>query len=145
VRKFILTAMKFTVKHRMPSVSEYNELRALVEWPTFPAEIVKEALANSLFGVCVEGDDKVIGMGRVVGDKVVYFHLLDVIVHPQFQRKGIGKLLMTALMDRVEKRATRHTNIGLMASKGREEFYKPFGFIERPDAKFGAGMIKIKS
>ena len=30
-----------------------------------------------------------------------------------------------------------------MSSKGRENFYKSFGFIERPNEKFGAGMIKI--
>jgi hypothetical protein len=31
-----------------------------------------------------------------------------------------------------------------MCSKGREDFYKDFGFAERPSEKFGAGMIKIK-
>jgi hypothetical protein len=69
----------------MPSVAEYNELRRLAEWPTFPAEIVKEALANSLFAVCIESERKTIGMGRIVGDNAIYFHILDVIVDPQFQ------------------------------------------------------------
>jgi hypothetical protein len=50
---------------------------------------------------------------------------------------------MNALMGYVNTVASKNTNVGLMCSKGREEFYKGFGFITRPDEKFGAGMIKI--
>ncbi|WP_253287331.1 hypothetical protein [Clostridium bornimense] len=37
------------------------------------------------------------------------------------------------------------TTIGLMAAKGKEEFYKKFGFIERPNDHQGPGMIQIIS
>ena len=30
-----------------------------------------------------------------------------------------------------------------MCSKGRENFYEGFGFVQRPNKRFGAGMIKI--
>jgi GNAT superfamily N-acetyltransferase len=82
-------------------------------------------------------------MGRIAGDNAIYLHILDVIVHPAHQRKGIGTLIMSALMEYVDTVASKNTNIGLMCSKGREEFYKGFGFITRPDEKFGAGMITI--
>ena len=29
-----------------------------------------------------------------------------------------------------------------MAAKGKEEFYKKFGFIDRPNENFGCGMHK---
>lgn len=32
------------------------------------------------------------------------------------------------------------THICLMAVKGKEEFYKKFGFVERPNENFGCGM-----
>lgn len=32
--------------------------------------------------------------------------------------------------------------VNLMAAKGKEPFYKKFGFIERPNDKHGAGMIQ---
>jgi len=32
--------------------------------------------------------------------------------------------------------------INLMAAKGRESFYKQFGFVERPNEEFGAGMTQ---
>jgi len=51
---------------------------------------------------------------------------------------------MNELLNYLDKLGGKNTNIGLMCSKGREDFYKQFGFIERPNDKFGSGMIKIK-
>ena len=135
--------MNFTTVNRSPTVDEYNALRSLAQWPTFQEPLVRKALANSLYCVCIELDDVIVGMGRIAGDNAIYLHILDVIVHPAYQRKGIGTLIMNALMGYVDTVASKNTNIGLMCSKGREEFYKGFGFITRPDEKFGAGMIRI--
>jgi GNAT superfamily N-acetyltransferase len=137
--------MTFTLQYRLPTIIEYNELRSLAGWPTVEISLVEEALSNTLFSVCVHDDEGVIrGMGRIVGDNALYLHILDVIVHPDFQRQGLGKLMMEALLSYTEKVGGKNTNIGLMCSKGREEFYKAFGFSIRPSEKFGAGMIKIK-
>ena len=132
------------ISHRLPTPTEYNELRRLAQWPTFSETIVKEALANSLFGVVIHDEQgQILGMGRVLGDNAIYLHVQDVIVRPACQKMGIGKLLMHELLGYVKKVAGQNTNVGLMSSKGRENFYKSFGFIERPNEKFGAGMIKI--
>jgi len=132
------------ISYRIPTADEYNELRRLAEWPTFDVELVKKGLSNSLFSVVVH-DDKglIIGMGRILGDNAIYLHVQDVIVRPEFQGQGIGKLIMNELLMYIEKVGVKNTNVGLMCSKGREEFYKTFGFNERPSEKFGAGMIKI--
>jgi GNAT superfamily N-acetyltransferase len=73
------------------------------------------------------------------------FHLQDIIVHPNYQRKGIGKIIVAELLNYVDTVSGKNTHIGLMSSKGREKFYTAFGFVERPTEKFGAGMIKIKN
>ena|SRR5689334_8414289 len=129
---------------RLPSVKEYNDLRRLAEWPVFDEALVREALLNTLFSVVVCDGNELIGMGRVVGDKAIYLHIADVIVHPNFQGKGIGRMIMIEIMKYIENTGGKNTNIGLMASKGREAFYQRFGFIERPAEKFGAGMIMVK-
>ena len=82
-------------------------------------------------------------MGRIVGDGAIYLHIQDVIVRPEFQRQGIGRLIMKELLSFAEKAGGKYTKVRLMSSKGGGEFYKDFGFTERPDEKFGAGMIKI--
>jgi ribosomal protein S18 acetylase RimI-like enzyme len=138
-------SMKYTVEIRKPEPSEFNTLRELAGWPVLDLAITKKGLANSLFGVCVfDADHTLIGMGRIVGDDAIYLHISDVIVHPGCQRKGIGRIIMTELMKYVDSVAAKNTNVGLMCSQGREEFYAEFGFTERPNEKFGAGMIMIK-
>ena len=142
----IRKGMEINIVHRPPTVEEYTALRRSVEWPLFDEEAVRSALANTLFAVvAVNGNGEAIGMGRVIGDNVVYFHIQDVIVRPEYQGRRVGNALMKALMAYVENNSEINTNIGLMCSKGREPFYREFGFIERPSAKFGSGMIKIVS
>src|SRR5687768_3378078 len=128
--------MPYHLVIRTPSVAEYNEMRSLAGWPTFESALIKTALSNTLFSVCVEDSGNIVGMGRVVGDNAIYLHIQDVIVHPDFQRKGIGKLIMDALLNYTEQVAGKNTNVGLMCSKGREDFYKAFGFRIRPSDKF---------
>lgn len=136
--------MNFRINTRLPTVIEYNELRRLAQWPEFDANLVKQGLANTLCSVVAEDDEgRAVGMGRVVGDNAIYFHIQDVIVRPEFQRQGVGKLIMTELLKYVEINGGRNTNVGLMCSKGREPFYQEFGFIERPNDRFGSGMIMI--
>jgi ribosomal protein S18 acetylase RimI-like enzyme len=137
---------KITIIDRLPTVDEFNFLRELAGWPVMPQPLVETALNNTLFAVVVETDTRQIaGMGRVVGDGAIYFHISDVIVHPHYQKMGIGSMMMSRLMDKLSTKGGPNTNIGLMCSKGREDFYRKFGFIERPSDKFGAGMILIKS
>jgi ribosomal protein S18 acetylase RimI-like enzyme len=100
-------------------------------------------LERSLFGVCVMNRDRIVGMGRVVGDGSIYFHIQDVVVDAMHPRSGVGKILMEEMMKYVNETAGPNANIGLMCSKGRERFYEGFGFTIRPGEKFGAGMIKI--
>ena len=136
--------MAAIINHRVPTVEEYNALRLAVGWPTFEEHLVERGLANTLCGViAVHDSGKVIGMGRIVGDDAIYLHIQDVIVRPEYQRQGIGNLIMNTLLDYVKQRAGKNTNIGLMCSQGREDFYRSFGFVDRPNEKYGSGMIKV--
>ena len=136
--------MKFIVKERLPTVEEYNDLRRSVEWPTYANDLVERGLANTLYSVVAETENgNSIGMGRIIGDNAIYLHIQDIIVRPEHQNQGVGKLIMTELIKYVDKVAGKNTNIGLMSSKGREPFYEKLGFTERPNEKFGSGMIKI--
>jgi ribosomal protein S18 acetylase RimI-like enzyme len=135
--------MTYQAELRLPTTDEYLTLRKSVGWPLFSREVVTRALSNSLFGVCVRHADRVIGMGRVIGDGSIYFHIQDVVVDVDHQRSGVGKILMEELMKYINQNAGSHANVGLMCSKGRERFYEEFGFTIRPGEKFGAGMIKI--
>jgi GNAT superfamily N-acetyltransferase len=62
-------------------------------------------------------------MGRVVGDGGIYFYVQDVIVVPEWQRRGIGSEIMNAIMAFVGSNASPGAFVGLMAARGAAQFY----------------------
>ena len=82
------------------------------------------ALRNSDALVTARVDGRLVGLGNAISDGhlVVYFpHLL---VHPEFQRQGVGRAMMKVLM---QKYAGFHQQM-LTADGGSVEFYKSMGF-----------------
>lgn len=81
------------IEHETPTISEYKNLRHSAGlWTT---DVV---LKNSLFSAVAIERDNVVGIGRIVGDGGFYYYIQDLIVHPEFQKNGIWKLLMGELM-----------------------------------------------
>lgn len=125
------------------TVDEFVSLRQAVGWEVPEKEFILIGLNNTLFSVCIHREDKIIGYGRVVGDGGFTIFIQDIMVRPEFQRQGIGTKIMELIMDTIKQNYGKRTYIGLMATKGKEQFYKRFGFIERPNEHFGAGMIQF--
>ena len=129
-----------------PSVAEYNRFRDHVGWGVYTdTQAVAYGLEHSLFHVTVRDDDKLIGMGRVIGDGAITFYIQDVIVQEAYRRQGIGRAIMARLMQFITRRATEGAVIGLQAAKGKEAFYEQFDFIPRPNEELGKGMVQFWS
>lgn len=82
------------------------------------------ALRNSDALVTARVEGRLVGLGNAISDGhlVVYFpHLL---VHPAFQRQGVGRAMMKLLMDRY---AGFHQQM-LTADGAAVEFYTSMGF-----------------
>ena len=129
-------------EERNVSLEEYQWLRKSVGWWDTDPVSTREGLENSLYSVTVVENGKVIAFGRVIGDKGLYFYIQDLIVHPDFQGKGIGRKIMFMLKGYIEDNAKTGAFIALMAAKGLEAYYKEFGFQPRPIE--GPGMFYIK-
>lgn len=128
---------------KIPNVSEYLYLYNSVNWGTRDEKIVQQALNNSIFGICVYDDDKIVAMARVIGDKSIFLYVQDVIVDSKYQGKGIGKELMIQLVKELKKYKDSYPGmrVYLGASKGKEHFYEKVGFVKRSDCGLGEGMI----
>jgi hypothetical protein len=50
-------------------------------------------------------------------------------------------MVVNELLDYIESCCCENPYIGLMAMPDTEKFYEKFGFITRPNERFGAGMI----
>lgn len=133
----------YELVERKPSAEEMIVLRKSVNWGIPDKESLSKGLENSLYGVCAIAGDEIIGTARVVGDGATVFYIQDVIVKPAHQRMGIGNAMMEKVIDYIGRNACTGAVVGLMSAKGKEEFYKKFGFWERPNEGFGAGMMRF--
>ena len=72
--------------------------------------------------------EKTISMGRVLSDGVSDGYIQDLVVLPEYRKKGIGKKLITSL---IEYCKSKNINwIALISEPNQEEFYKKIGFKE---------------
>lgn len=128
---------------KKPSAKEYNELIKSVGWGTWDEEIIEEALKNTLFSVCAYHEDKIVGMGRIIGDKTMFLYFHSIVIQPDYQGNKIGTNIIKKLLNKVEeyKKINPKIRTYLGASKGKEEFYEKFGFVRRPNDELGSGMI----
>ena len=122
----------FNFEESIPLGTDYMTLRALVGWSVVSRKAIDSSLPNSLYSICVYHDNQLIGYGRVIGDNGIYFYIQDVIVHPRFQRMGIGRKIMIKILNFLKTHADPTAFVGLMVAKGYFAFYKPYGFKIRP-------------
>ena len=126
------------------AAEDFIRLRISAGFLETPLEQAKKAIKNGLFTVTAICEDKVIGMGRLVGDGAMYWYLQEIIVLPEYQGNGIGKAIVERLLKHVEESGFPETKVtvGLMAAKGKEAFYEKLGFFSRPNSNCGSGMAK---
>ena len=121
---------------------EYMELRRKVGWCEFPLDEAQAGIDNSYMILCARDEGKAVGIMRLLWDGGYIAFLSDVIVDPQYQGQGIGKTLVNSCIRKIKEdmKPGYKVKLNLMAAKGKEPFYKKFGFEERPNDNLGAGM-----
>ena len=80
---------------------EYMKLREAVGWGLFPLEEAQAGLRNSYIW-CLrdnEASGKPIGIGRVIWDHGYVMYIADIIVIPEYQGNGLGRVIMEQVMD----------------------------------------------
>ena len=80
-------------------------------------------------------DGKTVGMARLVGDFGCHGMLTDVIVHPDYQGKGIGKRLVGEIIKGINGMLEPGDKflVELLPSAGKREFYIKLGFKYKPE------------
>jgi GNAT superfamily N-acetyltransferase len=126
------------------TAEEYLEMRQSVGWKIFPLEQASEGLKNTSYICCIRKDNTPIAMGRVIWDHGYVVYIADVIVRPEYQGQGLGREVMNSIMKEIRSylKPGYRIMISLMAAKGKEEFYKKFDFIGRPNEWTGDGMFQ---
>jgi len=95
------------------------------------ADELYRALRNSWYVICVYDNEQLVGFGRILCDGVVHALILDMIVHPDYQRKGIGSRVLEYMLRECKRHKIR--DIQLFCAKDKAEFYANHGFAHRPE------------
>ena len=125
------------------TAEEYMGFRKAVCWAEFPLEEAEEGLKNS-FICCLRLEDKPIALGRVIWDHGYVVYIADIIVLPEYQGNGYGRMVMEKIMSMINGwlKPGYKMMVSLCSAKGKEEFYTKFGFVKRPDENYGCGMCQ---
>ncbi len=121
---------KYSIKYNELSAEEFVLLWETV-WGQAPSlEQTRLAMEHTLFRVSVFDDDTIIAMARMIGDMGLDYYIKDVIVKPEYQGKGIGKMMISELLKFVNDNGIAGTQIfvELCAMPDKIPFYEKFGF-----------------
>lgn len=124
--------MEYKLLENELKAEDFLRLKVLAGFRERPVELVKRALKNNLYDVVAVSGGEVIGMGRLVGDGVMYWYLQEIVVLPEYQGNGIGTAIVNKLLEYITEHTEKgeFTSVGLTAAEGKEGFYERFGFLK---------------
>jgi GNAT superfamily N-acetyltransferase len=101
-----------------------SELFEMVNWGYRDPAIVRTAFGKSSYCVFIYEGGHLIGFGRTMDDGRFYALLVDVVVNPAHQGKGIGTMIVTKLKEQL----TGYSFVTLTAAPGKAGFYEKLGW-----------------
>jgi ribosomal protein S18 acetylase RimI-like enzyme len=129
-------------KESLPDGNDYWELFQTTGWNqryNFSALDLSNAIRNSWYAISIYESTQLIGFGRVIADGVHHALIVDIIIHPEFQNRGLGSKLLDKLVAKCKDCKIR--DVQLFSAKDKHPFYEKFGFVVRPNDAPGMQLI----
>nr|YP_010471013.1 GCN5-like N-acetyltransferase [Synarthrophyton patena]UVF62842.1 GCN5-like N-acetyltransferase [Synarthrophyton patena] len=125
----------FLSKDKNINLYELEELCDTVGWVRRPLKKVKIAIEHSFLTISLfyqsNNHKKLIAFARATSDNTFNATIWDVVVHPDFQGRGLGRILIKEAIKQL--RYADINTITLFADPQVISFYKNLGFISDPD------------
>jgi predicted N-acetyltransferase YhbS len=103
-------------------------------------EEAETILANSSLVLSVWDGGRLVGMARILTDFVVRATLYDVIVRPEDQGKGVGRMLVERAL---EHPSLKRVPVFYLLTQDKRPFYERFGFVSTRERGLEA-MILVR-
>ncbi|MBO4849000.1 MAG: GNAT family N-acetyltransferase [Clostridia bacterium] len=118
-------------------------LYSSVGWTAYTRDpdTLMRGLAGSLLAIGAFDGDELIGLIRVVGDAATIICVQDILVDPAYQRRGVGRRLMQAVLDRYG--SVRQFVLCSDDSPEANAFYRAMGLKPMPELGC-VGWIRMK-
>ena len=102
---------------------EVNALNASVGFRVRAPEKVAGALAGCTAYVTVRDGDRLVGIGRFLSDGHLIGYINNMVVHPEYQGRGVGRRILEMLM-----REGHDLEMVFLYTNTADEFYRRHGF-----------------
>ncbi|WP_411552169.1 GNAT family N-acetyltransferase [Paenibacillus lautus] len=135
--------MNMHITEEVPQLKEYIDLRFDAGLPEVEESIAETALNRSLLSVLVrDGNDRLIGMGRVIGDGALYFQLVDVMAAASYRDQGLEETIVSELLARLKKIAPSGAEVTVITDVPGIKLYQHAGFKLLYPERYGmAGAV----
>ena len=127
----------------MPPCDELFALFETTGWNEFyrvDAEEYHATVAASWYSVFVREGERLIGMGRMICDGLLHALIIDLIVLPEEQGRGVGDALLKKLVSHCDDHGIR--DIQLFSARDKAAWYEKRGFVKRDTT--GPGMQLLR-
>jgi GNAT superfamily N-acetyltransferase len=111
---------------------EATALYAAVGWTAYtrdPDRLLR-ALAGSHVVLTARDEGRLVGLARTLSDGASICYVQDLLVHPDAQRRGVGRALMTQVFRR---HAECRRFVLVTDADGPHDFYRAIGFAPAGD------------
>ncbi len=134
--------MNIIYTNKIPDVTSYNELRVRSGKDNgVPEKIAEQALHHSLYLVSAYDGDRLVGLGRVVGDGGITFAVTDIMVDKEYQLHGIGHGIMDHIDAYLDENTDEKSFIMLVARIPSDHLYMEHHF-EYLQEGYRTGMLR---
>lgn len=131
----------YTLHNGFPPVADYRRIRVAAGLSARTEAQAARAVTGSWYGCFAQYQDpsapssstpgQIVGMGRIIGDGGWYFHIADMGVVPEHQKKGLGDAILKNLLEYIEKNAAEgEPYVSLFADPPGRKLYAKNGFVD---------------
>ena len=123
---------------KIKEIKEYKELDILELYHavgstnyTDKPSMLKQSFKNSLFVLGAYDEEQLVGLIRVVGDGHSIIYIQDILVLPNYQRQGLGRILINRVLEKFN-----HVYQKVLMTDNQEKvnaFYTSLGFKRTHD------------
>ncbi|KMM38455.1 GNAT family N-acetyltransferase [Guptibacillus hwajinpoensis] len=101
-----------------------KEVYQSVGWMKHTNDVIKQVFDASDIKVLVKVNNRIVGLGRAMSDGIFNASIYDIVVHKDFQNKGIAKQIVNHILEQLKEVSCVH----IISTTGNEEFYRKQGF-----------------
>ena len=110
------------------------DMRKILGWKEIGLEQLEKGLKNTEYKISIFENSILVACGRIVSDYSCKGVLSDIMVNPEYQKKGYGKIVVTRLFEMISNNLKEGEKYQIEATptNGNRDFYVKCGMKYKP-------------